>query len=76
MFSRFDGQSYNRGIKYSRRIRNLQYILKQDKAVEDKEDAERAYTDILCLLVDDCTSMSLRRREVERPVLKSFNVGL
>lgn len=53
-----------------------QYILKQDKAVEGKEDAVRACTDILCLLGDACTSMSYRRRELLRPVLKSDHAGL
>lgn len=53
-----------------------QYILKQDKAVEGKEDSLRTCTDILCLLGDACTWMSNRRRGLLRSFLKSDHARL
>jgi hypothetical protein len=52
-----------------------QYVLKQ-KPGEGKEDAVRACTDIICLLGDANTSISHRRRELLKPVLKSDHAGL
>lgn len=53
-----------------------QYILKQDKAVESKEDSLRTRTDIICLLGDACTWMSNRRRELLKLFFKSDHAGL